>query len=67
VSNSAGNPSGLDCSGVMLFDMGARIASGVDPRLHAGATIFAQFWTRDALAAAVRDEPHRRDPLHDRA
>jgi hypothetical protein len=50
VSNSAGNTSGLDCSGVMLFDMGARIASGVDPRLHAGATIFAQFWTRDAPA-----------------
>lgn len=50
VSNSGGNTSGLDCSGVMSFDMGARIASGIDPRLHVGATLFAQFWTRDALS-----------------
>jgi hypothetical protein len=49
--NSGGNTSGLDCSGVSAFDMGARIASGIDPRLHAGATIFAQWWTRDALSA----------------
>ncbi len=51
VSNSGGNQNGLDCSGAMSFDMGALITSGIDMRLHAGATIFAQFWSRDALAA----------------
>lgn len=50
IENSGGNTSGLDCTGVIAFDMGARLAAGVDPRLHAGATIFAQWWTRDALA-----------------
>lgn len=50
VLNSGGSAAGLDCSGVASFDMGARIASLVDPRLHLGATICAQFWQRDALA-----------------
>lgn len=51
ILNSGGNPSGLDCSGVASYDMGARIASGIDPSLHAGATLCAQFWQRDALAS----------------
>ncbi|MDZ4773992.1 MAG: hypothetical protein SGI72_12755 [Planctomycetota bacterium] len=50
IANSGGSASGLDCTGVIAFDMGARLAAGVDPRLHVGATIFAQWWTRDALA-----------------
>jgi hypothetical protein len=62
IASSGGNVATQDCSGVAVFDMGARIASGVDPRLHAGATIFAQFWQRDppaspfptALTAAIR-------------
>lgn len=51
ISNSGGSPSGLDCSGVMTFDMGALIASGADARLHVGATICSQYWQRDGLAA----------------
>lgn len=51
ILNSGGNPAGLDCSGVALYDMGARIASGIDPALHVGATICAQFWQRDGLAS----------------
>jgi hypothetical protein len=62
IASSGGNVGVADCSGVQAFDMGARIVSGVDPRLHAGATIFAQFWQRDppatpfptALTAAIR-------------
>ena len=51
ISSSGGNPAGLDCSGVALYDMGALLAAGLDPSLHAGATICAQFWQRDALAS----------------
>ncbi|MBL8860140.1 MAG: hypothetical protein JNL28_16640 [Planctomycetes bacterium] len=51
ITNSGGSTGGTDCSGVISYDMGARIASGVDPRLHAGATLFAQFWQRDGFAA----------------
>jgi hypothetical protein len=47
---SGGNAPPLDCSGTYSFDMGAWIASGVDPRLVPGATVCAQFWSRDAHA-----------------
>jgi hypothetical protein len=36
-----------DCSGTLSFDFGARIASGIDPTLTAGATIAAQWLVRD--------------------
>lgn len=49
ISVSSGNIGAPDCSGVHTFDMGALIASGLDPRLHAGATFCAQFWQRDPL------------------
>jgi hypothetical protein len=44
----------------------ARIASGVDPSLVAGAEIYAQYWSRDPASAshtglsnspALRDQP----------
>jgi hypothetical protein len=54
VSNSGGSVTTLNCSGVMTFDMGARILSGIDPNLQAGATFNAQFWTRDAAALPFR-------------
>jgi hypothetical protein len=47
VQNAGGNPPPADCSGAYTFDLGARIASGVDPRLVRGATIVGQFWSRD--------------------
>lgn len=40
-------PSPSDCSGTLSFDLGARIASGIDPTLTAGATIAAQWLIRD--------------------
>ncbi len=48
---SGGNLPPLDCSGNYAFDMGAWIASGIDPRLVSGSTVCAQFWSRDLHAA----------------
>jgi hypothetical protein len=45
--NSGGNVGQADCSGVFAYDMGAHIASGVDPNLHIGTTAYAQYWFRD--------------------
>jgi len=45
--SSGGNPGPPDCSGTFSFDMGARIASQVDPSLVIGANVFAQYYSRD--------------------
>jgi hypothetical protein len=45
--NSGGSPNGADCSGAFAYDFNARIQSGLDPTLVAGAEVFAQFWSRD--------------------
>lgn len=43
-----GGASGFtDCSGTFVFDMNARIQSGADPALAAGATVAAQYYYRD--------------------
>jgi len=52
IQNAGGTPGPTNCSGVYAFDLGARIASGVDPRLVRGATIVGQFWSRDPLSAS---------------
>ena len=49
--SSGGNLGPPDCSGHYSFDMGARIASGVDANLHAGTTAYAQYWSRDPASA----------------
>jgi hypothetical protein len=41
-----------DWFGTYTFDLGARIAAGVDPRLVRGATIVGQFWSRDPSSAS---------------
>ncbi|MCC7014207.1 MAG: hypothetical protein IT454_16735 [Planctomycetes bacterium] len=46
-SSTGGALAGSDCSGVLDYDMGARIASGVDPHLVLGAVVYAQVWSRD--------------------
>ena len=46
---SGGSLSGDDCTGTFSYDMGARIAAGADPRLVAGAIVYAQYWSRDPL------------------
>jgi hypothetical protein len=48
---SGGNSGATDCSGVYSFDFRARIQSGVDSELVAGAEVFAQYWQRDPLAS----------------
>ncbi len=52
IQNAGGNPPPADCSGTYTFDVGARIASGADPRLVVGATIVGQFWSRDPASAS---------------
>lgn len=47
VRNSGGTPNALDCSGFFALDFNARIASGVDPALVAGAVVHAQWLSRD--------------------
>ncbi len=48
LQTSLGNPPPpTDCSGTYAYDMNARIQSGVDPNLVAGAMVFAQYWSRD--------------------
>jgi len=44
---SGGNAVGADCSGAFSYDFNARIASGVDSSLTAGAVVHAQWRTRD--------------------
>ncbi len=50
IQSAGGNPPPADCSGTYAFDLGARIASGVDPRLATGTTIVGQFWSRDPMS-----------------
>lgn len=45
--NSGGSSSGTDCTGVLSTDFNARIQSGIDPGLVAGATISARWYYRD--------------------
>lgn len=45
--NSGGNPPPNDCSGTFAFDFNARIRAGVDAELDVGATISAQWYSRD--------------------
>lgn len=47
VLNTGGSVVGVDCSGSLVLDFNARIASGVDPALAAGAVVHAQWLTRD--------------------
>ena len=53
IQDSAGSSSGDDCSGSYSFDMNARIQSGVDPNLTAGALVFCQYWSRDPASAST--------------
>lgn len=45
--DSGGNAGPDDCSGTYTYDMGGRIASGLDPTLYVGTTGYAQYWSRD--------------------
>ena len=45
--NSGGSTSGTNCTGLYVYDFNVRIASGVDAQLVAGATVDAQYYSRD--------------------
>jgi hypothetical protein len=48
IQNSNGNAAPPDdCSGAFAIDFNVRIASGIDPALVAGATVWSQYWSRD--------------------
>ncbi len=48
VQNSGGSPlSVADCTGRFTYPFNFHIASGIDPALVAGATVWAQYWSRD--------------------
>jgi hypothetical protein len=50
IQNSNGNATPPDdCSGSFALDFNVRIASGADPALVAGATVWAQYWSRDPV------------------
>jgi hypothetical protein len=39
-----------DCTGALRLEFEQVIASGDDPLLHAGRTVYAQYWFRDPAA-----------------
>jgi len=47
---SGGNPPPDFCAGSYSYDFNARIQSGADVNLVAGATVYGQWWYRDPLA-----------------
>lgn len=49
--NSGGTPPPSVCAGSYSYDFNARIQAGVDSNLVAGATIYAQWWSRDPGAS----------------
>lgn len=48
---SGGSPTGVDCTGVFMFDFNAQIQAGLDPSLQPGAFVYTQFWARDPSAS----------------
>ena len=48
LQNSGGTP---PCGGQFAYDFNARIASGADPALVAGRTVWGQYWSRDPQAS----------------
>jgi len=48
---STGSSSGVDCSGSLRYDFEAWVATGNDPALVSGQTVYAQFWSRDPWSA----------------
>ena len=44
---SGGSTAGMDCTGALVFDFNAWIATGVDPALVASTSVWAQYWSRD--------------------
>lgn len=50
--NTGGSgPGGSNCLGLLSFDVPAWIATGQDAALVPGASMYGQFWYRDAIAA----------------
>jgi len=52
VHSSAGNNGVIDCSGSYAFAFNPYVASGANPALINGASVWVQFWSRDGAAVA---------------
>ncbi len=52
LQTSGGNPPPNDCSGTYSLDFNAYTQTFVDPNLTPGATVYAQYWSRDPGFAA---------------
>ena len=52
-SSNGAPPPALDCSGAFDLDFNAWVASGKDPALVSGQTVWAQYWSRDPLAPST--------------
>jgi hypothetical protein len=50
---AGGGPPPTDCSGVLVFDFNAFIASGVDPALVPGQRVYAQVLSRDRASVGA--------------
>lgn len=48
IQNSGGSATGDDCTGTFSYDFNSAIQSGLNPALVVGATVFAQYYYRDA-------------------
>jgi hypothetical protein len=48
IQNSGGSGA---CTGEFHYDFNARIASGADPQLFAGQTVWGQYWSRDSQSS----------------
>ncbi len=53
IQNSGGNPPPNDCSGTYSLDFNTYIASGVNPALSIGVTVWSQYWGRDAQSPST--------------
>jgi calcineurin-like phosphoesterase family protein len=55
ITRTPGQSSGgaTPCGGAFSYDFDARIQSGVDPALAAGATVYCQYWYRDPPTASA--------------
>ncbi|MBI5433427.1 MAG: hypothetical protein HZA52_11415 [Planctomycetes bacterium] len=53
LASSGGNPPPSDCSGTLGLDFNSWIATGQDPSLVAGASVFGQTWSRDPASPST--------------
>jgi hypothetical protein len=53
IQNSAGTPSGNDCTGTYAYNFNTLIQSLSDAQLVPGAQVFTEYWSRDPASAST--------------